>query len=295
MTIIRNLNDWQRRPSDYRVVANNISVLMADPHFFSVAEAQNNHMHDEHGNLHKIDIAQAKAEWQQLRDSFINNGLSVDVLDAHPELPDLCFTANPSFIVPHYQHMWCGNMSHESRRPETEMHLRFFKSRGYQSMVLKNKNLKFEGHGDGVWHPQRFLLHAAVGQRSDLAAWQEIDAAYPELDILLYELQNPDFYHLDTALACLDQTTALVIKQAFTDEAYQLICAAFPDAIELSSEEAYKFAGNAFCPDGINVFLEQGCDQLNASLRLRGFKPQPVATEQFRLSGGSVFCLKQSF
>ncbi|MFT7517242.1 MAG: N-dimethylarginine dimethylaminohydrolase [Myxococcota bacterium] len=295
MAIIRCLSEWQQRTADYPLVANCTSVLMAAADYFTVAEAQNSHMRDEHGNLRQIDKRQAASEWQQLHDAFVDSGLSVAILDAAPQLPDLCFTANPSFVVPHKQHIWKSHMAHPSRQPEVELHAKFFRSQGFDIKELSATGIKFEGNGDGLWHPQRFLLHAAVGQRSDLQAWQEIDAAYPELDILLYALQHPDFYHLDTALACLDQDTALIVKDAFTVEALELLNAAFSGLIELSEDEAFQFAGNAFCADGKNVFLEQGCDSLYEKLNARGFCAHPVPTQQFRFSGGSVFCLKQSF
>lgn len=295
MAIIRRLSQWQQRTADYPAVANCNSVLMAAADYFTVAEAQNSHMRDEHGNLRQIDKLQAASEWQQLHDAFVDSGLNVAVLDANPQLPDLCFTANPSFVVPYKQHVWQSHMTHQSRHAEVELHTKFFKTQGFEIKKLSAGGIKFEGHGDGLWHPQRFLLHAAVGQRSDLQAWQEIDAAYPELDILLYELQHPDFYHLDTALACLNQHTALIVKDAFTREALELLDAAFSDIIELSDDEACRFAGNAFCADGKNVFLEQGCASLYEKLKARGFCAHPIPTQQFRYSGGSVFCLKQSF
>ena len=295
MAIIRTVSEWQRRASDYPAVEPTKSVLMAAADFFDVKEAHNNHMRDENGELRKVDKQAAMQEWQQLHDSFANNGLNVEVLPAISGMHDLVFTANPSFIVPHYRHAWPTNMAHLSRRAEAEVHQQFFAEQGFKIKNLSATDIKFEGHGDGLWHPQRLLLHAAVGQRSDLRGWQEIDDAYPELDILLYELRHEDFYHLDTALACLDEQTALFISEAFDDDGLELINAAFPKALALSDFEAYQFAGNAFCADSHNVFIEQGCDALYEKLTVRGFKVHPVATQQFRLSGGSVFCLKQAY
>lgn len=295
MAIIRNLDGWHKRSSNYPPTTDNASVLMASPDCFAVVEVHNSHMADSDGKPQRIDSKEATKQWEQLHDSFASKGLNVEVLDAQSSLVDLVFTANPSFIVPLHKHAWQSKMAHNSRRPEVELHSAFFESRGYEIKHLSANAIKCEGHGDGLWHPRRFLLHAAVGQRSDLQAWCEIDEAYPELDILLYELEHPDFYHLDTALACLDEQTALIIESAFTAEGLALVKAAFPEAISLSNNEAYKFAGNAFCADSKHVFIEQGCDDLNSELSTRGFTVCPVATQQFRLSGGSVFCLKQSF
>ncbi len=295
MAIIRDVREWQRRPNDYPAVAAPQSVLMAAADYFDIEEAHNTHMQDANGQLQQIDKQLAQRQWQQLYDGFAASGLNVEALEAQPDMPDLVFTANPSFIVPHYRHAWCSKMAHQARQPEVEVHRRFFEQQGFEIRTLTANDIKFEGHGDGLWHPQRLLLHAAVGQRSDLQGWQEIDAAYPELDILLYELQHKDFYHLDTALTCLDEQTALFVDDAFNDGGRALLHAAFPQAIALNDFEAKQFAGNAFCADGKQVFIEQGCNALNEKLTARGFTVHPVATQQFRLSGGSVFCLKQAY
>ncbi len=91
---------------------------MAAADFFDVKEAHNNHMRDENGELRKVDKQAAMQEWQQLHDSFANNGLNVEVLPAIRGMHDLVFTANPSFIVPHYRHAWPTSMTHLSRRAE---------------------------------------------------------------------------------------------------------------------------------------------------------------------------------
>ncbi|MDP6963289.1 MAG: arginine deiminase-related protein [Planctomycetota bacterium] len=295
MSIITFATQWDKTVRDYQATDDHLHVLMGAPDFFTVAEGHNNHMYDENGNLQQIDLATAKKQWQQIHDSFCSAGIKVDVLEGRPGLADLVFTANPSFVLPFHKHVWRGQMAHQSRRSETEIHINYFQQRGYQIFNLDDSTIRFEGHGDSGWHPRRYLLHAAVGQRTELAAWEQINAAYPDLDILLYELQNPDFYHLDTALAALDETTALVVESAFSDASLELINQAFPDAIYLNEFEAYNFAGNAFCPDTKNVFIEQGCDDLKSKLAAKNFCMHELATQQFRMSGGSVFCMKQSF
>ncbi|MHC4380388.1 MAG: dimethylarginine dimethylaminohydrolase family protein, partial [Planctomycetota bacterium] len=171
----------------------------------------------------------------------------------------------------------------------------FFHAAGYLLRSLPKTVTRFEGHGDGLWHPGRFLLHAAVGPRTELAAWEVIQQAYPDLDILIYELQEGDCYHLDTALATLSGTCALIVPSAFSEAGLALLHAAFPDSIELSPGQGSALLGNAFCADGKTVFLPAGDADLAACIEAKGFEVVQLDLSEFHKAGGSVFCLKQSY
>lgn len=298
MPVFHDVDAWPRRPADLPSVADPRHVLLGDPGAFEVAEVQNEFMRDAQGRPQTVDRQEAMRQWQALRQAFLDAGLQCETLPAADGLADLCFTANPSFVLPLPEgghQVWMARMAHASRRAESELHGDFFRQRGMDPMPLPEGIERFEGHGDGVLHPRRFLLHAGVGVRSEGPAWQALADAHPQLDILCYRLVDPRFYHLDTALAALDEETALFVPQAFDDSGLALLQAAFPKAIALSESEALQFAGNAFCPDGKHVFLQRGCKDLESRLRDRGFLPVPVETGEFMKSGGSVFCLKLAF
>ncbi|KAA3612845.1 MAG: amidinotransferase [Planctomycetota bacterium] len=298
MALIRHLKAWSRRPSELPAVPPLKGVLLADPAAFQVVECINPHMTSEDGSLNRIDAAEARKQWQALKDAYCRIGLEVAVLPPVPGLQDLCFSANPSMVLPlpdGAKEVWLGRMAHASRAAEVEHHRRFFASRKYAVREMPESVARFEGCGDGLLHPGRFLLHAGVGFRSDPGAWQIIADAHPELDVLLYELQDPRFYHLDTALAPLHETSALWVEEAFSPEGKALLQAAFPTLIPIPLEEAMNFAGNAHCPDGKHVLLQAGSPIIERKLQEAGFATIALETGEFIKSGGSVFCLKQSF
>ena len=275
-------------------------VILGDPSGFEVREAQNIHMRDAAGALNRVDRDAALAQWRALRDAYRKVGIEVAVLDAPtaPALADFCFAANPSMVVPlpdGTKEMWLSRMAHLSRRGETEHHRRFAIERGIPVREMPPGVAKFEGTGDGLFHPGRFLLHAGIGARTDASAWAALAAAHPTLDVLLYSLANENFYHLDTALAPLDETHALLVREAFDARGLALARAAFPNVFEVPLEEAMRFAANAHSPDGRHVLIQRGCDATESWLRSRGFVAVPVETGEFLKSGGSVFCLKQSW
>jgi N-dimethylarginine dimethylaminohydrolase len=285
--------------ADTAIVALPRHVLMADPAAFTVKEANNDFMVDADGNLLEVDAELAREQWLKLFQAFqVHAGLKCIALPAQLGLVDLCFTANPSMALPlpdGSTDIWLGIMAHGSRAAESSQHERFFRQLGFEPKSMPESVSRFEAHGDGILHPGRFILHAGIGQRSSKEAWQHLADVYPEMDVLLYELQDPRFYHLDTALAAIDETTALYVPQAFDETGLALVHKAFPNAIALGEAEALNFAGNAFCPDKKHVFLQAGSADLEAKIAARGFTPVPIDTSEFMKSGGSVFCLKMAY
>lgn len=295
MPIYDSVAAWPRRALDCPAVAASRAVLLGHPGDFTVEEAQNAHMRAADGRLQQVDSQRALQQWLKLREAYNGIGIETHVIDSGAGMADLCFTANPSLVLacPKQHHeVWLAKMRHPSRRPETQLHAEFHRARGSQIREMPAHVERFEGCGDGVQHPQRFLLHAGVGPRSSGAAWDWLAEVHPTLDILRYQLVDERFYHLDTALAPLDEQTALFVPEAFDAAGRALVEAAFPRAIALPLHESLNFAGNAHCPDGQHVLIDAACKETCSALRHAGLTPIPLDTSEFRKSGGSVFCLK---
>ncbi len=295
MPIFDTAAAWPRRALDCLPVEQSRAVLLGHPGDFEVAEAQNAHMRAADGSLQQIDPMRALEQWQALHDAYQSIGLHTHVLESGAGLADLCFTANPSLVLAcpeQEREAWLAKMRHASRRPESAQHAEFHRARGVRVREMPEQVKRFEGCGDGVQHPKRFLMHAGVGPRSSGEAWDWLAEAHPELDLLRYQLVDERFYHLDTALAPLDEQTALFVPEAFDAAGRALVEAAFPQAIALPLHESLNFAGNAHCPDGQHVLIDSACTETCAALQTAGFTPIPLDTSEFRKSGGSVFCLK---
>ena len=81
------------------------------------------------------------------------------------------------------------------------------------------------------------------------------------MPVVSLELVDPRFYHLDTALAVLDDTTIAYYPPAFSDESRARLQELFPDAIEVASADAYVLGLNAVS-DGRHVVLPGGRHRL---------------------------------
>ncbi len=288
------------QPSDLVALPPTRRALMGDPRDFDVTYSINPHMMDEEGQLKQVDQELARKQWQDLKAAIEGAGLEVLVLPPLDDHPDLVFCANPCLVVPAEAHAGekpislVSHMACESRAAEPEHVATFLEQQGFEIRRLKGPAERFEGTGDGIWHPGRRLLWGGVGSGTSRSAWEEISTML-DLPIALIELVDPDFYHLDTCLAGPDETHCLWFPPAFTHQGKELIEAFFPDAIAVAEAEARRgFVCNAWCPDGRHVFMQSGNGQAAAAIRSAGFELVELETSEFRKSGGSVFCMKHA-
>jgi N-dimethylarginine dimethylaminohydrolase len=179
------------------------------------------------------------------------------------------------------------------RQPEVRVVARQHESRGLHLEWLDAFEVpSFEAMGDSLWHPGRALLHAGVGPRSAPEAFRHV-AAWTGVPVLLYEMKDPRFYHLDTCLSLLDERTAAAYLPAFTDDGKALLRQVFERVVEVDDREAAEqMFCNGHCPDGRHFLVQAGCPNGCAALRELGFEPLELETSEYLKSGGSVFCLK---
>ena len=269
-------------------------VLLAPPTHFEVSYVINPHMA---GNIGTVDHEEAEAQWHQLRQAYSDLGVATYTVEAAEGLPDLVFCANQTlpYRLPsdHEVGVVLSRMHAPQRRDEVPILSAHFQSRSYVVRQLPaSVRSDFEGMGDALWHPNRFLLWGGYGFRTDLAAYESL-ADMLGVRILTLQLEDPDFYHLDTCLSVLDVQSALIYPGAFTPEGLALLRHFFPRLIEAPEDEARTlFACNAHCPDAHHVLIQRGCHTTVERLRGAGFTVVELETSEFLKAGGSVFCMK---
>jgi N-dimethylarginine dimethylaminohydrolase len=269
-------------------------VLFARPTHFTVDYVINPHMAEHVG---KVDRERAMSQWKQLKDAYERLGVESEVVEGATGLPDMVFCANQTlpYLDPEYgeKGVVLSRMNAPQRRGEVQHFESFFSSKGHTILHLPDSiSESFEGMGDAIWHPRRHLLWGGYGFRTGLNAYQAISELL-DVRIIALKLDDPDFYHLDTAFSVLDERSVLICPEAFDEEGLRLIRHVFDQVIEAPEEEARRlFACNAHCPDGRHVIIQQGCQETVSRLGEAGFRAIEVETEEFLKSGGSVFCMK---
>ena len=293
MLLVRALSALPPLPSLPRL-ARPDRILMAEPEFYDVEYVINPHMAGQVGN---VDRLLARQQWLALRRAYEALGIPVDVMPGQPFLPDYVFTANqclplPPGVLVEGPAAVASIMASGRRKPEIRPYTAYLEAAGLHVERLDPYAVRaFEGTGDGSWHPERALLLGGVGPRSQTAAYERI-GAWTGAPVVLLNLVDPRFYHLDTCLTPLDAHTALYFPGAFDAAGAALIQGVYPGAIAVTEEEAMAMVCNGHSPDGRHFLVQPGSPRIKVLLQDRGIEVVPVETSEFMKSGGSVFCLK---
>jgi N-dimethylarginine dimethylaminohydrolase len=271
-------------------------VLLASPEHFDVTYVINPHME---GKIGTVDRDEAQRQWEALRDAYGRLNLEVHTLKGERDLPDMVFCANQT--LPYHTQggergVVLSRMHAAQRRAEVEYFRRFFREQGYETVSLPDDVAgDFEGMGDAIWHPGRYLLWGGYGYRTDVAVYEDISRRL-DLDVIALSLVDADFYHLDTCFCPFDERTVLIYPPAFDADGLALIHHVFERVLEAPEDDArQRFACNAHCPDGKHVLLQRGSTETVRQIREAGFEPVELDTSEFLKSGGSVFCMKMMF
>lgn len=265
------------------------SILVCRPTYFTVKDVKNSFMA---GKIGSVDQAKARDQWNDLVQAVEKLGYPVQVIEPLAGLEDMVFAANQglvgsrdgvAFFVP-------GRMRHAARQAEVPLYTSWFENNGYRIHRIDWQELYFEGHGDAIWHHDRNLLWGGWGHRTSREAYALLQ---PIIDcpILLLELVDPTFYHLDTAFCVLDADHVLFYPEAFSDTGKDLIRRFFTKPISVSEADARNFACNAMAL-GKRVLLQRGSPSTCRELEKSGFTPVELDSSEFMKSGGSIFCMK---
>ncbi len=262
-------------------------ILMCPPDYFSLDYAINPWMDPKNA----VDRDKARHQWDHLAEAILAAGAEVVTLPPVPGLPDLVFTANAAFI--HNQDALIAHYKPVERQAEEPFAQRWFESRGFKTH-LPPPHLYFEGAGEALTWRSTYgecKVLAAYGQRSDAASHPLLESL-SGLPVLSFELQNPQFYHIDVCLCPLDTGEVLYAPGTLTDEGRALLAFHVPssDLIPVSDAEAHRFACNTVSI-GETAIFNQGNPELAAQLQARGLNPVQLDLSEFIKAGGSAKCL----
>jgi arginine dihydrolase len=267
-------------------------VLFCPPTYFEVRDVKNPYMDPSV----PVDRARAAEQWEALRQAFEDAGLQLETIPAVPDLEDMVFAANQTFvgeargigkfIVP-------GHMRYESRRREVPHFVDWFRGRGYKVLDLELDGEFLEGHGDLLWETDNSRVWAGYGFRSTQRGVQRFAEKMRELDVpvIPLELVDPMFYHLDTCLAPLKPGAALIYAGGFSPESLARIRENCERVYEVKREDGLKFACNGVTANDRYITTHVS-REVEEALEREGLKPVVVDTSEFQKGGGSVCCMK---
>lgn len=253
------------------------TVLMCRPDYFTVSYRINPWMHPED----PTDTSLAVRQWEVLYRTYLDLGFDVRLIDPIPGLPDMVYAANGGFVIDNIA--YGASFTYPERQPEGPAYMDWFREAGFDVRVPEEVN---EGEGD-------FLLVGGVilagtGFRTASNSHEEIARIYGR-EVVSLNLINPSFYHLDTAVAVLDDTNIAYLPSAFDEASLATLARLFPDAIIVTEEDAAVLGLNSFS-DGYNVVIASRAKDFERQLRERGYNPIGVDLSELLLGGGGVKC-----
>jgi N-dimethylarginine dimethylaminohydrolase len=251
--------------------------VMTAPTFFAVEYAINPWM----DTSMSVDTHVALSQWETLRQTYKELGHTVELVEPVVGLPDMVYAANGGLMV--NGKAIVARFAFPQRAGESAAYAEWMARHGYRVEETRHLN---EGQGDLLVVGS--IILAGYGFRTDHQAHDEISALL-QMPVVSLELVDPRFYHLDTALAVLDDTTIAYYPPAFSDESRACLLELFPDAIEVASADAYVLGLNVVS-DGRNVVMPAAATEFAEQLREAGFRPIGVDLSELLKGGGSVKC-----
>lgn len=258
------------------------TILLCSPDYYGIHYEINPWMNLNVGVNHQ----EAVLQWRALRDTLQTLQVDLHYLTPVKGLPDLVFTANgglwlgeQKIVLPHFKY--------PERQGEEPHFKRWFEDNGFECVNrVSNNSPYFEGAGDALFAGD--LLFVGYGFRSDKAFFKTASYLDPQ-KMVLCELIDPYFYHLDTCFCPLNNSLAIWYPDAFSAESKALMQKEI-ELIEVTAEEAKQFACNAVVV-GKHVLLPTGTPQLCETLKRHGLIPHPLPMHEYIKAGGACKCL----
>ncbi|WP_260971221.1 dimethylargininase [Mycolicibacterium llatzerense] len=255
--------------------------VMTRPTHFAVEYAINPWM----DTSASVDTALAVRQWEHLVQTYRSLGHTVQLVDPIPGLPDMVYAANGGLVLDDgfEKVAIIARFTYPQRTGESVAYAGWLLDHGYCPLYTEHTN---EGQGDLLIIGSKIL--AGYGFRTDRQSHDEV-AKLSGLPLTSLQLVNPRFYHLDTALAVLDDDTIAFYPPAFGATSVALLRKMFPGAIEVADADAHVLGLNAVS-DGLNVVHPAAATGFAAQLSAAGFRPVGVDLSELLKGGGSVKC-----
>ncbi|MCB0335968.1 MAG: hypothetical protein KDD62_06665 [Bdellovibrionales bacterium] len=225
----------------------------------------------------------ANQQWRMLHHTLIRLGVDVRYVDPVQGLPDLVFTANAGLVKG--KQVIISRFRYPERKGEEPVFSKWFSDRGFEIHQVTKGD--FEGEGDALFAGEK--LFGGYGFRSDQSVYDEIAKLFQPSEMILCEMVNPRFYHLDTCFCPISDSAALFHRDAFAPESITRM-EKHIELIEVPKDDAERFVCNAVVL-GSDIVMPSGCDKTYDLLRKRGITCHGVELNEFLKGGGSAKCL----
>ena len=253
------------------------TVLMCRPEHFTVSYRINPWMHPEI----PTSTSTAVEQWQTLYDAYVGLGYDVELIDPIAGLNDMVYAANGGFTLD--GRAYGAKFTYEQRMPEGPAYMEWFGANGFEVHEPEHIN---EGEGDFLLSNGAIL--AGHGFRTTLESHDELRRIFGR-EVVSLRLVDPAFYHLDTAIAILDEENIAYLPKAFDDASRAELERRYPDAVHVNDEDASVLGLNSF-GDGRTMLIAGRATDFERQLTERGYETIGLDLSELLLGGGGIKC-----
>lgn len=285
----------------------NKHVLMSGADYFGDDDAINDLM----DSTVPVNVEQAKAEHQQIKQALETAGVKVDQVPAPPDCQDGVYTANWALV--HGGKALMARLPNK-RQPEEAYALQAVKNLGLTPLTLPPDVARFSGQGDALpcgdilftQSPYRTTADAhpyiknmlgfreVISLQTKPARWFGVGPAKTNK---ITGLPDSPTYDIDLALAVLkwpqngQKGLIAFCPAAFKAKSRRLLRAYDAvDKIEVSHHEALTAYALNLVSTGQTVIMNSGAPKFQAALEAHGLKTVALGLPELKKGGGSIRC-----
>ncbi|HEX6422890.1 MAG TPA: arginine deiminase-related protein [Acidimicrobiales bacterium] len=238
-----------------------------------------------------VEPDRARDEWEGLVATLRAAGAGVEVLEPHPDVPDLVFTANAGVVNAGTGQFVPSHFRHPERQGETPVNVAWFGAAGWTVERLPD-DLDHEGAGDALpFTPEggSTVLLSGYSFRSDASAATELSGLL-RCPVRPLQLVDPRLYHLDLTFCPLDGRRALVAPLGWDAYGRKVVESLVPEPFVLTDDEALSFCANSVVVDR-TIVMPSTPPRVGRQLESWGFDVVECRVDEFLKAGGGCRCL----
>lgn len=253
------------------------TVLMCRPDFFTVSYRINPWMNPDEPTSTDLAVEQ----WETLHHAYLAQGFEVELIEPIAGLNDMVYAANGGFTLD--GKAYGAKFTYDERVPEGPAYMRWFGEHGFEVHEPEHVN---EGEGDLLVSNGAIL--AGHGFRTSLESHEEVRRIF-DREVVSLRLVDPAYYHLDTAMAILDDANIAYLPAAFDDASRAELERRYPDAVIVDDQDASVLGLNSF-GDGATMLIAQRAASFERSLAGRGYATVGLDLSELLRGGGGIKC-----
>ncbi len=258
-------------------------ILMCRPDYYGIEYEINPWMN----KARKSDHKKAVQQWEKLHKTIQGCGAHVELVPPARGLPDMTFAANAGLF--YKGKVLLAHFKVIERKGETAYFQTWFEKHGFHVVNRPGVDQKvsyFEGAGDALVANGKIFV--GYGFRSEKEFYEHNEHLDPKA-MIVCELVNPYYYHIDTCFCPLNERQAIWFPPAFSKESRHKMAKEI-ELIDVEESEAKRFACNSVVIHK-NIVIPDGCPVLGAALRKLGLTVHECEVDEYIKAGGACKCL----